>query len=162
MTASDNDNGNGSRLVTIPDAAAILGKSERTVRRYISSGKLATVDINGQTCVQLSALDTAQDMTGGGVQTTANADNLTGTVNDLRDRIEETLKDTIRRQEGEIIHLRQEVQAKQGTIDNLTRMLPAPKTEDTQKPGRSLLWLWITLAVLVVGGAVGVAVYRLL
>ena len=73
MTADDRTNAGQPGLVTIPEASARLGKSERTIRRMIRSGKLNAVEIGGKSCVQLADTDTDRQVSGEGVQVTANA-----------------------------------------------------------------------------------------
>jgi excisionase family DNA binding protein len=62
MTANVRDNAGHSDIVTIPEAAVRLGKSERTIRRMLSAGKLNAVEIGGKACVQLAGIDTTSDM----------------------------------------------------------------------------------------------------
>lgn len=160
MVDNTQDNGGQSPLKTIPETAAYMGKSERTIRRYIASGKLPTVDIGGQTYIQAEAFDTMSNVSGSDGKMSAETDIMTGTVSKLWERIEDTLKDTIRRQESEIQHLRQEVTAKQTTIDNLTRMLPAPKQNDnvTGIVSKRVIWPYIVAGVAILA-VIGTAIY---
>lgn len=52
------DNGGKSDIVSLSEAAARMGKSERTIRRYVDSGKLSAIEINGRTCIQLAGAET--------------------------------------------------------------------------------------------------------
>ena len=55
MTADTDGQMAGGRLVTVDDAAAALGVSDRTIRRYIRSGRLYVVKHGRQTLVRLDA-----------------------------------------------------------------------------------------------------------
>lgn len=154
MTANASDNAGQNTLSSIADTAAKLGKSERTIRRWIRAGKLKTVDIGGQVYVQAEAFDTPADMSGEGVHVSAESDRMSGQVSG---EVVEVLKDTIRRQDAEIGFLRTEVSAIRSALENVTRMLPAPARSEepaAQKTERkSRVWLWILLAVVILSGA---------
>lgn len=150
MTGNLSDNAGQSDLVTVAEAAGRLGKSERTIRRLISSGKLNTVEIGGKTCVQLAGIESSNShrhVSGNDVQTPAiigqDDRHMTGV---LSDELVDAMRDTIRRQDAMIAsleadkaHLRSELQGKQSTIDGLLRMFPLPTagqshSEQEEKP----------------------------
>lgn len=153
MTAHDSDNAGHSDLVSVTEAAARLGKSERTLRRWIASGKLATVDLGGQAYVQLAGTGTPPDTTGTIDQMAAKTP-----AHDRRlsDTLAESLRDTIRRQDREIDFLRGELTAARETVNTLTRMLPAPGIGNSteRKPGSAPVWILIVIvaAILAAGG----------
>jgi len=107
---------NQSRIVTIADAARELGKSERTIRRYIHEGKLNQVDINGSTCVQLSVIDNTPTMTAVGVNPTANDHR---NNDELHRQIEDGLREQVKMLRAENERL----------WDTLKSMLPAPRQQ---------------------------------
>jgi len=139
-----------SDLLTIAEAAARLGKSERTIRRMVASGKLNTIDINGRVCVQFAGTDTHGQMTGKSV--TAPADVRTN-VRPVSHPEADALRDTIRRQDSEIAYLRGELTAARETVQALTRMLPAPKG-NARPPGTLPAWALglIVAAIMAAGG----------
>lgn len=112
-------NAETSELLSVPEAAARLHKSERTIRRYIATGKLNTIELNGQTYVQMAGIAKVSAVSAPHVIETANADNMTGTMSELRDRIEEGYKDRIRWLEAENSRL-------WDTLNRFTAALPAP------------------------------------
>lgn len=126
MTDNGHDNAGHSDIATIAEAAIRLGKSERTIRRMISSGKLSTVEIGGKMCVQLAGSDKVSDMSGASVQCPAELDTMSGMVSNDRAEIEDSLRDIIRRQDGEISFLRDRVKALEERL-----ALPAPRQEST-------------------------------
>ena len=146
------DSGGQSDIVTVAEAAIRLGKSDRTIRRMIAAGKLATVTIGGALCVQLAGLDTPDKVTGASVHV---ADKTGQSDRHMSDTEAEALRDTIRRQDGEISYLR-------AMLDRVTLMLPAPGqnvTQAAQDPRESqgrrqpllhtvLFWIVVVFAVL--------------
>lgn len=146
MAVEGGPNGGQSDIVTLTDAAARLGKSERTIRRMIASGKLPTVTIGGRTCVQLGGADTPPASDNTPVTATANTVTDGGTLSELRDRLEDSLRDRIRHLEAENERLWSLVHA----------ALPAPKHSER----RPREWLWILLAV-TLAAAIGVGAWWL-
>jgi len=142
------DNGRTAGVMTIADAARLLGVSERTIWRRVKAGKLATLDVHGKTCVQIDAPDTETPLAGAGVT-------LTGTVTELQAKLEAAYRDRIGSLEAENTRLWAELQAKQGIVDRLTLMLPAPA--HAAPSGR--LWPWIIGAAVVVAGGLVVLAY---
>jgi len=57
MSVDAADNAAQSRLMTVSQVAGVLGKSERTIRRYILAGKLPTIDIGGIAHVQMAGIE---------------------------------------------------------------------------------------------------------
>jgi len=155
MTGNMSGNAGQSDLATVAETAARLGKSERTIRRMIASGKLNSVDIGGVSYVQLAGFEVpAHDrhMTGGSVQIPANAGqndrHMTGT---LSRELSDALHDTIRRQDTEIAFLRGELSAIRATLETVTRMLPASSgaTDTPTNIGKHRIpsWIWIIVAI---------------
>ena len=147
------DSGGQSDIVTVAEAAIRLGKSDRTIRRMIAAGKLATVTIGGALCVQLSVGDTPDKVTGASVHV---ADKTGQSDRHMSDTEAEALRDTIRRQDGEISYLRQELTATRATLEKVTLMLPAPGGgTQTGDPGRSgpLLPKWVVVVLAVAAAA---------
>ena len=60
VTSTRHDGGDAESLVSAAEAAAILGASERTIRRKIASGELPSIKIGGQRRIPMSALDASQ------------------------------------------------------------------------------------------------------
>ena len=142
-------------LLTIPGAAAALGKSERTIWRWIRSGKLHAVDIGGKTCVQLvdkqapTVSLTLGTASATGAPSERDSDGTQAATTDtLHDRIEQALRDQIRRLEAENSRL----------WDLMHTMLPAP---GPQARGRVPWWAWCLLGV-AISAAVLAAGYYLL
>jgi excisionase family DNA binding protein len=156
VTADDRQNAGQSDLLTIPQAAARLGKSERTIRRMIQSGKLGAIEISGRLCVQLAGIDTDLDMSGGGVKVAANAGQYD---RHMSDHLTEPLRDTIRRQDSEITFLRAELTAARETVQTMTRMLTARtataaaddvQAKPTRRAGGLMNWLVVGLLAVIV------------
>lgn len=158
-----------SDIVSVQEAAHRLGISERTAWRRIRAGKLRAVEIGGRTCVQFAGSDNRQAVSDDAVSVTGNpAKNptVTGVSDflDLQEAISAPYREQVRRLEGENARLWQEVQAKQNTIDSLTRMLPPPlPTIADLESGASIprgifrrrgTW-WIWLLILALAGVVG-------
>lgn len=153
MTANDRTGAGQSDLATIAEAAARLGKSERTIRRMVKAGKLNTVDIGGQTCIQMEGIGTPDKVTGTGVQMTAPAGQ-----NDrhMSTAEAEALRDIVRRQDSEISYLRGELTAIRSTLETVTRMLPPPKNTDNARLwGGAPAWIWVLVAAIVLAAGVG-------
>ena len=146
MTDKTCDSAGHSDIVSIPEAALKLNKSERTIRRMISAGKLNIVDISGRQYVQLAGLDSMPDMDKKSVQVSKSVQDMDKNNVQVSQGFADILQDTIKRQDSEISFLRNELTAVRTTLDTITRMLPAPKN-NTQQPG---LQLWIILLIVVV------------
>jgi len=152
MTGNMTDSDTTPRLLPIAEAAAAMGVSERTIWRRIRSGKLSTIDIGGRACVQLPAVTDSPTMTGGGVTVTGKTtDNTPDSVTRLQDEIKSQYRARIEGLEQENSRLWREIESKQGTIDNLTRMLPAPKSTGDNTGGDQARrgapqWVWLVLA----------------
>lgn len=148
----DGTTGNGvevsvspSDIVTVAQAAARLGRSVRTVKRWIASGKLATVDVGGRRYVQLAGLSP------GGT----NAYDTRGHMTHAEPDAVQVLKDTIRRQDAVIAHLQGEVTGLRETVDRVTRMLPGAQIVPPAGQSRGARWLW-ALLILAIGAGLGV------
>lgn len=153
MTANDQAGAGQSDLATISEAAARLGKSERTIRRMIKAGKLNTVDIGGQTCIQMGGISAQDKVTGTGVQMTAPAGQ---TDRHMFTAEAEALRDIVRRQDSEISYLRGELTAIRSTLETVTRMLPPPKsTENARLWSGAPAWIWVLVATIVLAAGVG-------
>lgn len=129
MTGSMTDTESQSQILPIAEAARILNVSERTIWRRVKSGKLETIDMNGRTCVQINRTVKASDASDNNVSMTGNRQ--AAVVTPVDDRLVNSLQDRIRDLKDENERLWSEIEAKQGTIDSLTKMLPAPKDSDT-------------------------------
>ena len=132
MTASDTDNAGHSDLLTVAETAARLGKSERTIRRYISAGRLPTVDLGGRVYIQGAALPVDRRLAGEVVQPGANADRSPGIVSGAEVKV---LEDTIRRQDSEIVYLRSELTAARAVLEGVLRILPPARSVPTEGEG---------------------------
>ena len=157
MSANVMDNAGHSDIVTIAEAAVRLGKSERTIRRMISAGRLNSVEIGGKTCVQLAGMGKACDMSGESVNCPThggqNDRHMSGTVSDP---IAEVLRDTVRRQDSEIAYLRTELTAIRATLETVTRMLPAPNSPGGDPARRAAPpWVWIVIAGSILAAGIG-------
>lgn len=128
MSATDATNDGKSGIVSIQEAAARLRKSERTIQRYIRSGKLNTVEIAGRPCVQFGDLEDVSALSDAAVIVSDKTpDIVSDSVRQLQDKLDTSYRDQIAHLEAENIRLWQEVQAKQNTIDGLMRMFPLPQ-----------------------------------
>ena len=77
-------------------------------------------------------------------------------VTTLQDELRAQYKARIDGLEQENNRLWREVEAKQNTIDNLTRMLPAPKSTGGDQTRRAApLWLWLTLTGAILAAGIG-------
>lgn len=166
MTGTNGQDAGQPVLMTAGQAAAHLGISERSIRRYIKAGKLETVEIGGSVRIQPEALYRLAAVSGipqAGTGTNGqNAPALSGTVSDP---VAEALRDTVRRQDSEIAYLRTELTAIRATLETVTRMLPAPQnrenTGDQNQARRGApLWVWLVLAGAILAAA-GVGGYWL-
>jgi len=148
MAGAIADSGGQSNLVTVTEATARLGRTERTIRRMIASGRLGTVTLHGKLYVQLAGADTQQDTAGGSVTLAGKAQDKT---DELRERLEAQLRDTIKHLEAENARL----------WGMVTSMLPAGK----DNPSRQARPVWAAAAWTLLGGAVlmalGLGVYWL-
>jgi methyl-accepting chemotaxis protein len=135
MTDTDRQ---ADRWVTIAEAATILGKSTRTIRRYVAQGKLGADKSKSPMLVRVSDMtDTVADTvadTGGQVADIDRqaSDTLRATIQDLErkvdrlaaanDRLEaanDRLQDLLERAEGEVDYLRQALAASMGNQQKL-------------------------------------------
>lgn len=179
--ADTGTNGQGAAapvLKTVRQAAEYTGLSERTIRRHIKAGKLATVNMGGRELIQPDELQRLAATAG---QTPAVPDRHAGHVSDpLMDALQDTIRRQeaeISRQESEISYLRTELTATRNTLDNFARILPAPAAKPSGKSWDWLFWILLgALAVIVAGllyavwrppaplwtsGAIGAAVMRI-
>ena len=97
MTGTNGQDAGHPVLMTAGQAAEYLGISERTIRRYIKSGKLETVLIGGSVRIQPEALYRLAAVSGIGQAPTGtigqDAPAMSGT---LPDPVAEALRDTVR------------------------------------------------------------------
>jgi excisionase family DNA binding protein len=138
-----------SVLKTVTQAAAYVGLSERTIRRYIKAGKLGTLDVDGQVRIQPADLDTLAAVSGKAPAVTGeNSRQVSGSVSDP---LVDALHDIVRRQDAEITFLR-------ATLERTMLMLPAP-AHTAASTRRRRLWPWIIGAAVVVAGGLVVLAY---
>lgn len=144
--------------MTVKDAAAETGMSERTLRRKIRGGELETVLIGGKVHVQADSLFRLAAMTGTSTGTDRQkTDNAGDNAGADAGGADELLGDIIRRQDGEIAFLRAELTAIRAAMESVTRMLPAPGGGASDNPqGKGTPWLVavaaILAAILIIGG----------
>lgn len=119
----------GGHLVTVDDAAAALGVSDRTIRRYIRSGRLYVVKHGRQTLVRLDA---------SGASTPARP--LATDTDRQTDRTLEILREAHRR-EVELLEAR--ISDLRSQVDLFRSMLPG-RTTTSGAPW----WLVVVLAAL--------------
>jgi excisionase family DNA binding protein len=146
MADNTPDNGGQARLMSIPEAAVFLGVSDRTIRRYLSAGKLQAVEIGGKTCVQADSLarlrpahEGADSMADSNAQTVNVADKTRESVRHVSDspspevlRLYEELKAA---QAARIAHLEAENARLWGMVEDLTaRALPPARTAQGEDP----------------------------
>jgi excisionase family DNA binding protein len=74
VTSARHDAHDAESLVGAAEAAAILGTSERTIRRKIAAGVLPSIKIGGQRRTPVSALDLSQDHDGAALILSGNHD----------------------------------------------------------------------------------------
>lgn len=164
MTANTDINNGQSRLVTIREAALILDRSERTIHRMISNGKLGTVELNGKTHVQLAgndSVDSVTDSDENNVTVTANAETgvskSVSSVSSGHDPVIEILQ-------SEVNFLRSELAAMRSTLDRALLMLPAMNKipEDLDQPAQpnkqdkvQQFPVWVLVAILITALLVG-------
>lgn len=148
--ANASDNVRTPVLKTIPQAAAYLGVSDRTMRRYVKAGKIGTLLVDGQTRVQQVDLDNL-----------AALDRHTPALVQDNDRhlsapAEDVLRETVRRQDAEISYLRTELTAIRTTLDRVTLMLPAATdTPMAARATRTPAWLWVVLMAVLAAAGMG-------
>jgi len=124
------------RLLTVPEAAAVLGVSERTVRRRIAAGKLAAIDAGGQMRVPASAVGVRPpDMSGtppASHRRTVPVMPSGGPV--AVSALEGALVGLVERQAGEIADLR----AKLAVVEERLRMVGAGDDVAPERGGTSM------------------------
>lgn len=160
MTGTNGQDAGHPVLMTAGQAAEYLGISERTIRRYIKSGKLETVLIGGSVRIQPEALYRLAAVSGIGQAPTGtigqDAPAMSGT---LPDPVAEALRDTVRRQDSEIAYLRTELTAIRATLETVTRMLPAPdrtgENTGSKQAREAPQWVWLLLAGVVLAAGIG-------
>lgn len=155
-----------SRLVSIPDAAVALGKSERTIRRLIQRGKLHTVEINGKTCVQLASVPVVSDVSVRAVTVAAELDNVTGDVRRIQEEAVAPYREMLRRRDEDVARLDAALAKSDAMVAWLQARyesaearlaLPAP-AEGDRRPQRAVL-PWVLVAVLGMALAIGAAAW---
>ena len=118
MTQTDNDR---RHWVTVAEAAEALGKSDRTIRRWIADGKIP-VDRTGPV-IRVDIGRRCHD-----------TDTTTPTVAELQAMVS--------RLEGEVDYLRQALAVSLSTQRDIVRALPEPEPETLEEPkGARPSWL---------------------
>ena len=138
-TQADTTTGGHSRLMTVADAAAHLGVSTKTIRRYVDAGKLGSVYDRGRVLVQMAGINALSDVPQKGVQMASAV-----TVQPVHALAPPATRD------GELIaELRARIADLQAQLERIDRMLPA--SVSTRRPGtpwREILFWAVVLLVL--------------
>lgn len=136
---ADTTTGGHSRLVTVAEAAAHLGVSAKTIRRYLDCGKLGRVYDRGRVLVQMAGIDALSDVPQKPVRM------------DSRDSVQ--MDAPPRQAQGGDRELIDELRARiadlQAQLERIDRMLPA--SVSTRRPGtpwREILFWAVVLLVL--------------
>ena len=135
-TQADTTTGGHSRLMTVADAAAHLGVSAKTIRRYLDCGKLGRVYDRGRVLVQMAGIDALSDVPQKPVR---------------MDSRESVQMDAPPRQapggDRELIdELRARIADLQDALETYKRMLPAPATH-SRAPWREIVF-WAVVALI--------------
>lgn len=151
---------NGVSVLTVKEAAAKLGISERAVWNRIKAGKLKKIPIDGRTYIEASSLHSSEDASGNASGASFSHQEVFSS--ELQCKVD-ALQEIVRRQDSEIEYLRRQTEAQLVTLNRLSDQLtlPAPQsTQDTSSPSsptqypRRNPWPWIfAAAVLIISGA---------
>lgn len=159
MVTPDTGSGDQSAWKTVTQAAVYLGVSERTIRRYLRSGKLGKVEVGGRTMIQPADLDRLASIANTArphPATLGHSEPARGGHESPFDRQHDgsSIFEKLQEQyEARIAHLEAE---NSRLWESLRPMLPAPR----RGAGPVTAWYW-TLAAAIVAAAASVGGYWL-